>query len=240
MANTSRKYLFIASEVRSGSTYFAESLAYELGSNFKFATWNLTREHFSFLDNHSSSDDIIKTWSGLYLDACGFSTAKIMCKALSVIHRHASIYKEVQQAFFGENTYWIVLRRRNRIKQAISLAMANKTGIFHYYGEAENAPDNDTIVTIEEIESAMRMISLSDIYLEAFASTIPVSHIVSCFYEDFMEDEVSWLNRVHAMCGFPMIEQSTYINQAKLKPTANEAKRAAYAQYRQWFLMNYV
>jgi len=85
-----------------------------------------------------------------------------------------------------------------------------------------------------------RINSLSDIYLDAFASTIPEHRRTVCFYEDFMSDEVGWINRVHSMCHFPLIERDVYVNQAKLVPTASVAKRAASEQYSQWFLANYV
>jgi len=158
MIDSKIKTLFIASEVRSGSTYIAESLAYELESNFGFRMWDLAKEHFSFLDDCSSPDDIVKTWSGLYLDPSGFASAKIMCKGLSVLHRHASSAQDVQQAFFGESAYWIVVRRRDRIKQAVSLAIAIKTGAYHHYGNAEEAPDNGATVSNAEIDSALDMI----------------------------------------------------------------------------------
>lgn len=235
-----RKVLFIASEVRSGSTYFAESLTYELNQNLGFAMWPLAEERFSHLGESSTPEDILETWKGLYLDRNGFAASKIMCKALSVIQRSARESDDVRQAFFGENTYWIVVRRRDRIKQAVSLAMSIKSGVYHHYGDEEDSPDKGLIVTNAEIELALRMISLSDIYLDAFSSTLAESRLVSCFYEDFMADEVSWLNRVHAMCGFPPIERGSYVNQAKLKPTAEGTKRTTYEKYRQWFLTNYV
>ncbi|UCV20756.1 hypothetical protein [Ferribacterium limneticum] len=241
MIDSNRKCLFIASEVRSGSTYVAESLAYELANNFGYFMWPLAEELFSFLDESSSPGDVIETWRTLYLDpSSGFAPAKIMCKALSVIHRLASCNQDVKRAFFGENAYWLVIRRRDRIKQAVSLAIAIKAGTYHYYGNPDESPDNCVVVSNAEINSALQMISLSDIYLQVFASTISESRIVNCFYEDFMADEVEWLNRVHAMCNFQLIEPGEYINQAKLKSTAIKSKQLAYAEYSQWLLQNYV
>jgi len=45
-----RKSLFIATEVRCGSTFVAESLAYELHNKFGFHLWDLAKERFAFLN----------------------------------------------------------------------------------------------------------------------------------------------------------------------------------------------
>jgi LPS sulfotransferase NodH len=235
-----RKYLFIASEVRSGSTYIAESLSYELDRNFGFAMWGLAKEKFSQLDEISTSENILMILNQLHLDKSGFSTSKLMCKALSVIHRAAQKSGDIRQAFFGNNCYWIVVRRRDRIKQAVSLAIARKTGNYHFYGDKCAAPDNDVSLTPSDVESALQAVVLSDVYLDVFASTLESSKVVSIYYEDFMVEEVKYLAQVHEMCGFDPIDVDSHVNLSKLKPTGQESKRVAYERFRNWLLANYI
>jgi LPS sulfotransferase NodH len=241
MNDAKRKYLFIASEVRSGSTYIAESLSYELDRNFGFGTWDLGKERFSQLDKNSTSDDILMILNQLHLDKkSGFSYSKLMCKSLAFIHRAACKSDDIRQAFFGNNCYWIVVRRRDRIKQAVSLAIARKTGNYHFYGDERAAPDNDVSVTLSDVENALRAVVLSDVYLDVFASTLQGSRVVNIYYEDFMVEEVKFLAQVHEMCGFDPIDADSHVNLSKLKPTGQESKRVAYEQYRNWLLANYV
>ena len=237
---SNRRCLFIASEVRSGSTFIAESLAYELDRNLGFELWGVTQEPFNIIDEQSSSSEILDIWGRLYLDGSGFSASKIMCKALSIICHSAENSDEIKRTFFGDNTYWVVIRRRDRIKQAISLAMAIKTGLYHYYGNPDESQDKDTELSNVDIENALRIICLSDIFLEVLTSRLDKSRLVNIYYEDFLADEVGCLNRIYAMCGFPPVEPETYINQAKLKPTAQESKRTSYEKFSQWFLKNYI
>jgi LPS sulfotransferase NodH len=240
MNDAKRKYLFIASEVRSGSTYIAESLSYELDRNFGFAMWALAKEKFSQLDENSTSNDILKILNQLHLDKSGFSASKLMCKSLSVIHRAARESDDIRQAFFGNNCYWIVIRRRDRIKQAVSLAIARKTGNYHFYGDEREAPDNDVALTPSDVESALRAVVFSDVYLDVFASTLQRSKVVSIYYEDFLVDECKFLAQVHEMCGFDPIDGNSHVNLSKLKPTGQKNKGDAYERFRHWLLANYV
>ena len=229
----------MASEVRSGSTFIAESIAYELNKNCGYEFWGLTHEKFSHLSGDSDPAEILSTLSGLYLDKCGFASSKVMCKALSIIHREANKSSEVREAFWGDNTYWIVVRRKDRIKQAISLAVARKSQTYHFYDNPDKAPDRDMTVSDKEISDALQAICLSDVFLETFAQSLPENRSISIFYEDYMKDEVGHLNKIHALCGFEPIEADKYVNLAKLLPTGKQAKQQANVQFRNWFLENY-
>lgn len=240
MIDLERKCLFIASEVRSGSTYIAESIAYETSENFGFSLWGLTKEHFSFLGVDATPKDVLDVWGGLYLDESGFAASKLMCKALSVICRHAIDSSDISAAFFGGNTYWVVVRRRDRIKQAVSLAMAAKTGVYHFYGNPEECADRDVVLTDFEVEKALRAVILSDCYLEVFSSRLTSSRTLTFYYEDFMDDELGCLNQIHGMCGFKTIGSEGYSNLTKLRPTAQESKGVACESFKKWFLENYI
>jgi hypothetical protein len=233
-----RKCLFIASEVRCGSTFVAETIAYELKKAFDFELWDLAKERFSYLDENSTPEQALETRAWLHYDISGFAAAKIMCKGLSHLHRLAQISSKVREAFFSDRIYWIIVRRRDRIAQATSLALARQTQMFHYYGDPELAADNAVELTLGEVDAALKAVALSDIYLEAFASSVTPERRLSVFYEDFIEDQPRDLARLHEFCGFPAFDAATYINASKLKQTGGSVKRAYNAQFKRWFLAN--
>lgn len=233
-----RKCLFIASEVRSGSTFIAETIAYELHRSCGYGLWDLTHEKFSFIDKNTSAEEILNVWSALYLDGSGFVSSKLMCKALSRIHRLADESEALREAFFGDNAYWIVVRRKDRIEQAISLALAYKTNTFHHYGDPDEAKDNKGELTLEEMDWALKAVSLTDIYLQALASSLPKERTLPMFYKDFVADQAGYLEKVHALCGFPEFDGANYINESKIKQTGQGVKQFYAEQFRRWFLAN--
>ncbi len=234
------KSLFIASEVRCGSTFVAETLAYELHQNFGFALWDLAREPFAYLDENTTADEVLNTLRSLYLDSSGFVSAKLMCKALSVLHRLARQSDEVRRAFFGESAHWIVLRRSDRVEQAVSLALASKTKTFHFYDDPGGAPDREADLTLGEVDWAFKAVALSDIYLEVFANTPATERKLAFEYREFLDDQVGHLNRVHELCGFTALPGRSFVNMSKLRRTGGEAKKAVSAAFKEWFLENHV
>ena len=226
----------MASEVRCGSTFIAETIAYELNKSCGRELWGLAKEKFSFVDEDTSADEILNTWSALYLDGSGFASSKLMCKALSHIHRLAGDSDPMREAFFGENAYWIVVRRQDRIEQAVSLALALKTNTFHHYGDPELAKDKTAELTLEEMDWALKAVSLTDIYLQTLAASLPKERTLSIDYNDFVADEAGYLEKVHALCGFPPFDRATYVNESKIKRTGRDVKQFYVEQFRQWFL----
>lgn len=235
-----RKSLFIASEVRCGSTFLAESIAYELNHSFGCEFWDLAKEPFAYFGEETTAEQALDTWRSLYLDASGFVAGKMMCKALSVLHRLAKASATVRDAFFGENAHWIVLRRRDRVEQAVSLALAKKTKTFHFYGDPGRAPDRQATLTADEIDAAFKEVALSDVYLEVFAHSSPTARKIALEYHDFLDNQAYCLNRVHRLCGFPALYAPTYVNASKIKRTAGEVKRSASEDFKSWFLENHV
>jgi LPS sulfotransferase NodH len=235
-----RKSLFIASEVRCGSTFIAETLAYELNQNLGFQFWDLAQERFSDLDDHSTAEDALRAWRELYLDGSGFVASKIMCKALSVLHRLARQSEAVREAFFGEDAHWIVLRRNDRVEQAVSLALASKTQTYHFYDDPAVAPDRDATLTPDEVDWAFKAVALSDVYLEVFAKTAPIERKLAFEYHEFLDDQVGCLNRVHELCGFKRLHAPSYVNLSKIRRTGGAVKRQASEAFKAWFLENHV
>ncbi|MDN7443029.1 Stf0 family sulfotransferase [Burkholderia cepacia] len=235
-----RKTLYIASEVRSGSTYIAESISYYLNERFGYEFWDLAQEKFSDLHENSTEQNIMEIQSNLYLNPEGWASSKVMCKALSIIKRESRKSEIVQDAFFGQNAYWIVIRRKNKIQQAISLAMAKKSGLYHFYGNPEDAPDNGISSDPAEIEESLKSVLLSDIYLESFASTLPDNRCIEIYYEDFLKNNGNNINKVNDLCNFTTDEEITgKLNLAKIKQTAQTEKQATKAKFIDWLLENY-
>jgi LPS sulfotransferase NodH len=239
LASDGRKCLFIASEVRCGSTYIAESLSYELNDAFGFELWDVAREHFSDLSDGAGPAEALTKWRSLFYDRSGFVGSKFMCKTLSYLHRLAKVSPAVREAFFGRNAYWIIVRRQDRLEQAVSLALAKKTGAFHHYGDPELAADRYARVTLAEMDAALKSVAVSDAYLHTFAASLAEDRRISLFYREFLEDEVKCLNMIHRLCGFPERGPGAYANKSKLRRTGQREKREATRQFREWFLCNH-
>jgi LPS sulfotransferase NodH len=234
-----RKCLFIASEVRCGSTYVAETIAYELNDAFGFDLWDLAKEIFAGIDDSATPEQVLTTRRALHLDRSGFAASKFMCKSLSYLHRLAKRSPDVHEAFFGKNAYWLVVRRRDRVEQAVSLALALKSGAFHHYDDPELARDRDVSLTLQEIDWALKAVALSDVYLQTFAASLPADRVFSFYYKDFLEDEVGHLNKIHRLCQFPVRDPESYSNKSKIKRTAQTVKQQAVAEFSAWFLANH-
>jgi len=118
----------------------------------------------------------------------------------------------------------------------VSLALALKTNTFHHYGDPELAKDKTAELTLEEMDWALKAVSLTDIYLQTLAASLPKERTLSIDYNDFVADEAGYLEKVHALCGFPPFDRATYVNESKIKRTGRDVKQFYVEQFRQWFL----
>lgn len=229
--------LFIASEVRSGSTYIAESLAYSFSSSYNVDFWDAGKELFSGLTDSSSDTDVLQILDALGLNSAGMRSAKIMCASLSIICREIEKNRTLQEKFFGNEARWIVIRRRNKIKQAVSLATAISSNTWHFYGDVESSPDKSASVSNEAIYEALKMIVISDDYLENFSRMVARSAVI--YYEDFIDNELSSLQRIINTLDLPFNSSNLKLSPAKLKKTAQDRKAEAENSFRRYFLENY-
>jgi LPS sulfotransferase NodH len=235
-----RKTLLLASEVRSGSTYIAESIAYHFEKKAEYYFHGTSQEKFSHLVDCATATDIMEIYNTLYLDKSGWASSKIMCAALSIITRESRRSNEVHSAFFGDATFWIIVRRRDRVKQAVSLALARKSGLYHYYENATESPDVNYQLDIQEIRDALSAIELSDTYLNTFKQSLTEGQYVEIFYEDFLKNEVKFINQVGDLTGITNIaDPDTYVSLAKLRPTATQLKSDYAESFKYWLLENY-
>jgi LPS sulfotransferase NodH/transposase-like protein len=234
-----RKALIIASEVRSGSTFVAESIAYHFEGIFGDVLFDLTREHFAHLTEKSSSTEILAKFNSLYLGHQGWVATKIMCAALSLIVREARKVESLRQAFFGPHTHWIIVRRRMKVRQAVSLAHAKKTGDWHVYSGEQSAIDKP-IVTLKETEDALRSILLSDVYLETLSGLIASDKKIEVFYEDFVSDPSSLIEHVYDVLGVARPSDGVkYKDLTKIRRGATDQKQKSESDFVAWFPENY-
>jgi LPS sulfotransferase NodH len=234
-----RKALIIASEVRSGSTFVAESIAYHFEKTFGGVLFDLTKEPFAGLSEASSHEQILTTFNSLYLGHQGWVATKIMCAALSVIMRETHKSDALRLAFFGPDAHWIVIRRREKVRQAVSLAYARKSGDWHVYGGAKKVSEPKR-ATLKETEDALRSILLSDIYLESFKNVIRDDKIIEVFYEDFLSDPKVLIEQIYDVLGVIRPKGGVrYVDQTKIRRQATKAKRLVDREFKAWLLQNY-
>jgi LPS sulfotransferase NodH len=234
-----RKALIIASEVRSGSTFIAESIAYHFDGTVGDVLFNLTKEHFADLSETSSHTEILEKFNSLYSGHHGWVATKIMTAALSIIVREARIGESLGQAIFGSDVHWIIVRRRMKVRQAVSLAYARKTGNWHVY-RADQTNARDPGVTLRETQDALRTILLSDTYLETFSHLIASDHKIEVFYEDFLSEPASLIEHVYDVFGLARPNGGLkYVDRTKIRREATRQKRQSESDFNAWLLENY-
>lgn len=226
--------IFVASEVRSGSTMFCETLSYSFNASFEIEFWDIAKEHFSHLNYFSEDVDILDTLNSLWINQAGYRSAKLMCRELSIIWSRSIDNIGLREYFFGPDSKWIVIRRKDRLAQAVSLAEARNSGIYHSY------EDEGAVVEMEDpnskISDALRSIILSDQYLEVFQSNVP--GVVSICYEDFILSPREYLVNIIESFAIPVDPMELKIESPKLTPRASAQKRSLRKGYEQWFLAN--
>ena len=234
-----RKALIIASEVRSGSTFVAESIAYHFHEIFDDVLFGLTKEHFADLREKSSHTEILTKFNSLYSGQQRWIATKIMCAALSIMVREARKADPLREALFGSNAHWIIVRRRKKVSQAVSLAYARKTGDWHVYTTEHTGTDKPR-VTFKETEDALRSILLSDTYLETFASLIASDKKIEIFYEDFLSDPSRLIEHVYDVLGVARPSDGVkYVDRTKIRQEATDKKRQSEGDFKTWLLENY-
>ena len=216
------KLLVIASEVRSGSTFLAEILSYTLNKLFGSEFWDLTKEHFNTINDSSLAQDILSIYDNIWVNQLKFKSSKLMCSSISVLNRESKISEDLRNIFFGSDAYWIILRRRNKIRQAVSLAFARSSGVYHHYVNQGVSLDNNLSISTVDVYDALRAIELSDIYLELFSKT--PTNSITLFYEDLIDNPEKYLLDVVRFIGIPYHSNSVELHEIKLIKTAQEKK----------------
>lgn len=212
----------------------AELLSYTLDASGGGEAWELTKEQFRHFNDRSTPADVAESISALWLSPQAIRSAKVMCSALSVLIRCARADNALHDLAFGSRAKWIVVRRRNRIRQAVSLAMARKTNQYHVYAPVEDERPVD--VSLQEIEAALRAVIMADCFLESFL-TIPK---VCCelFYEDVLADPAGAIRRALSDLGLVTDPKTFSFSEAKLVPERQFRKAELERSFRHWLLEN--
>lgn len=229
------KHFFLASEVRSGSTYASELCAYSLKESHGLEIWDLSKEHFSHLHDGSRATDVRDVLNQLWTDPHGYRSSKLMCAELSIICRESDTAADINEIFFGSEAYWIVVRRRDLLSQAISLAFARKDGIFHAYeSSVEHARAED--LQEADVEAALRALSLSDVYLDVFSRR--PQNCISWYYEDIESNPKEFLEIIIQFLGLVSVNNVNIAN-IKISRTASMEKDVVKENFSSWFLKNF-
>ena len=230
--------LFIASEVRSGSTWVGELLAYFLEQHGRQVAFGLTHETFRDLDETSTYQDACRLFDQMWRDPTGLATAKLQCASLSLVYREAQHSPELMSRFFGPDTAWIVLRRRDTLRQAVSLSAARRSERYHHYGDTQ--ADADLGVGHEETDDALAAILRSDLFLATFAERNPSNRLLTCDYETIRRQPEEFLRNAFKLCDWDFPQDPGPADLTKLKPWADRSKAIATEDFGQWLLCNYV
>jgi len=158
----------------------------------------------------------------------------VMCATLSVLVRCARSDAALRNMVFGPRAKWIVVRRRNRIRQAVSLAVARKTNRYHSYFADESESYVD--VSMGEIEASLRAVIMSDCYLDSFCTLPAVS--TELFYEDVLADPAGSTRRALRDIGLLADPARFTFGDAKLVPEHRIQKLALEESFRHWLLEN--
>jgi hypothetical protein len=234
MDKLQKKRIFLASEARCGSTYLAEKIAYSVFDSYGIELWDLAQEHFSSINFRSKIDDIRHIASNLWTNKLGYQCCKIMCPQISIITKVAKTNPDLKEIFFGSTTKWIILRRKDRIRQAASLAHAQKTGQFHVYDCSQSKASD---MSHEEIRTALDSVIYSDEYLRIFGEKIDNSS--EYFYEDLLKNEKNTFIDVIKYLNLPIDISKLAISPAKIKRTEDSIKKKLSDSYSDFFLENY-
>lgn len=232
---SSETCFFLASEVRSGSTYIAELISYSLNASFGYELWDLASEHLRNLNDYSTAADVHARISSLWLSPQNIRSSKVMCAALSVISRWTRRNPELKQRVFGDSAKWIIVRRRDKIRQAVSLAVARQSGVFHNYDSS--AADDEVSVSMKDVEDALSAVILSDEYLRLF-SAVP-NQCATVFYEDVLEDPNAVLGNALTNIGLLERPGDFELSAVKIAPDHQRQKTALQESFSEWLLENH-
>jgi hypothetical protein len=239
MSSSPVNNLFIASEVRSGSTWIAELIAYHLEQQQIHDAFGLTKEIYSHLNYDTPISTLIDDFDGMWRDECGLATAKLMCHSISILNDLAQKSSEVKQRFFGVNSRWIVVRRRDRIAQAVSLAVARNSKIYHSYNNDDHAEENATETDLFDVNNALSAVIKSDVFLYAFTRNLPSWQVIEVEYESVMDRPDELLSSIYRLCNWPKPDGIIFDDRSKLIQTSRCAKEQLKRTFENSLLTSY-
>ena len=215
-----RKCLFLASEVRCGSTFVAETFAYDLHAELGGEFWDLAKEHFADVDESTPAEAVLRTWGALFLDRSGFVACKFLCKSLA----HIAGWRRRRQP----------CARRSSGRRRIGSCCGERTGSIKPSASPWRARRGSTTIIPQpkprrtpapnwrprEIYEALAAVAASDVYLEVFAQQLAPERAISLTYEQFVADAAGGLDAMRRLCQFPQRDSNAPVPASKLTRTA--------------------
>ena len=184
---------FLLSEVRSGSTYAAELIAYNFGDQHGSEWWGLAHEPFQQLTEEATGADLRAALGAIAVTPGGVRPAMIKCAHLETIDVIVDRDPDLRDEFFGPRGHWLVLRRGDLLAQAVSLHCALCSGSFHDYAAVPSC--TPCRGTIPEVLDALSMISRSEEVLRNCEAK--VANCLGWRYEDIIGNEAGFLESCH-------------------------------------------
>lgn len=230
------RLLLLASEVRSGSTYIAETLAYSFAQSYGIECWGLAKEQFASIALNRNPLLLNEIFNGMYINQAGFRTSKLMVKdivgLINIFDNDRSLYDE----FFSDSCAWLIVRRRNKLRQAVSLAFAEQSGVWHHYDVDELTNDSRLTLAPSDVRPYYNSVIASDDFLDLFSEQLVRKYTV--YYEDFRENPSSVAMEIINKLGIPVDPMSFIFSSPKLVPTSQLEKVELERDFRRYFLRN--
>lgn len=209
------KALFILSDVRCGSTYASELIAYNASHYHGMELWALPKEPFQATTDHTSPAELVSAFDGLWVNPHGWRSGMIKCAHLSIINKLSAEYGALQERFFGSSAFWVVIRRDDVFARAVSLAYALHTGRFHEYENNDNSAGSPGI-SHDQIRESLKMVIYSDTFLTACLPSF--ANVIEANYQEIMSNEAEFVNAVGAFAfGHPLIEGGNAVVKPKIQ-----------------------
>jgi hypothetical protein len=219
--------LFLASEVRSGSTYIAELIAYNLAAKFGGSIWGLTKEPLQPLSGNADPAHVRRLLAELPVSHAGLRAGMIKRTHFEWIEALSQEDPEFEQIFFGPDTYWILVNRRDVLAQAVSLNCAICSDTYHAYTDLPVC--EPCRATDDDLCAALAMIDGCDGVLDRIEAR--AMHRIRWCYEDVLKNEAALLDSVHRfLFGMDGGFATTALQAVKLVPCHSQAKASLRAR----------
>lgn len=179
----------ICATPRTGSTFLCEALEYleiiQHPECLYEALYPKNKETDLF--KHTPPEQYMKAWLDR-ADQNGVSGCKILA---SQLREHVSTVPKMMLQnmidLFPDDTYFIWLKRKNKLRQAVSMTRASKTNMWRKMRRHENRPTPKFVITDTEIDKQAYALRKDDLYLKKFFRESKVKPLI-LYYEDFQDD----------------------------------------------------
>lgn len=206
--NKPTKSYAIVTTPRSGSTYLCDlldstAIAGHPSEHLRLATQELTR-HFNF--NYLKLLDNLMEYR---TTSNGVFGTKLISHFLFELQRSKFDFEQIFQSI----NQFILLVRKDKLAQAISLVLAQKTEVWHLHSDArktsyqsqlENIEINDNL--LNDVEQKVIFIEQQEARLQKILAHHQIQPLV-IVYEDLLDDAPAQINRILDFLAIPQPEQ---------------------------------